>query len=177
MIFLGRRNFLSIWQKAALVIGSGGAVVLSEGVTQNLETWAALLIMAFALKLLEMKTQRDAYVVIFIAYFIIAIEFIFNHSMSIVIYEISALVLVTAATVGMNQFHTRVKPLMSIKIAAKILVQAIPLMVVLFVLFPRIGPIWAIYSPNQQARTGLSSEMTPGDSCECHESHRCRCGV
>jgi len=57
MIFLGRRNFLSFWQKAALVITCGAAVVVSEGVTQNLETWAALLIMAFALKLLETKTQ------------------------------------------------------------------------------------------------------------------------
>jgi len=163
MIFLGRRNFLSFWQKAALVITCGAAVIVSEGVTQNLETWAALLIMAFALKLLETKTQRDAYVVVFIAYFVIAIEFIFNHSMAIVAYELGALILVTAATVGMNQFHTRVKPLGTIKVACKILAQAIPLMIVLFVLFPRIGPIWAISSPNQQARTGLSSEMTPGD--------------
>lgn len=163
MIFLGRRNFLTIWQKAALALACGAAVVISEGVTQNLETWAALLIMAFALKLLEMKTQRDAYVIVFIAYFVIATEFIFNHSMGIVVYELCALILVTAATVGMNQFHTRVKPLESVKIAGKILAQAVPLMIVLFVLFPRIGPIWSISSPNQQARSGLASEMTPGD--------------
>lgn len=163
MIFSGRRNFLSIWQKAILAIACSAAVVISEGVSQNLETWAALLIMAFALKLLEMKTQRDAYVVVFIAYFVIATEFIFNHSIGIVAYELCALILVTAATVGMNQFHTRVKPLESVKIASKILAQSIPLMIVLFVLFPRIGPIWAISSPNQQARSGLASEMTPGD--------------
>jgi len=163
MIFLGRRNFLLLWQKAVLVIACGAAVVISEGVTQNLETWAALLIMAFALKLLEMKTQRDAYVIVFIAYFIIAIEFIFKNSMGIVAYELCALILVTAAMVGMNQFHTRVKALASIKVASKILAQAIPLMIVLFVLFPRIGPMWSITSSNQHARTGLSSEMTPGD--------------
>ncbi|MFK7816930.1 MAG: transglutaminaseTgpA domain-containing protein [Gammaproteobacteria bacterium] len=162
-IFIGRSNFLSIWQKALLVIICGTAVVLSEGVTQNLETWAALLIMAFSLKLLETKTQRDAYVVVFIAYFVIAIEFIFNHSIGIVAYELCALILVTAATIGMNLFHTRVEIFKSIKVASKILAQAIPLMIVLFVLFPRIGPIWAISSPNQQARSGLSSEMTPGD--------------
>lgn len=162
-IFIGRSNFLSIWQKALLVIVCGTAVVLSEGVTQNLETWAALLIMAFSLKLLETKTQRDAYVVIFIAYFVIAITFIFNHSISIVAYELCALILVTAATIGMNQFHTRVEIFKSVKVASIILAQAIPLMIVLFVLFPRIGPIWSISSPNQQARSGLSSEMTPGD--------------
>ena len=163
LIFLGRRNFLTFWQKAALVIASGIAIVLSEGVQQNIETWAALLIISFALKLLEMKTQRDAYVVIFIAYFVIAIEFLFNKSMGIVLYELCALILVTAATVGMNQFHTRVKVSESLKVSGKILVQAIPLMVVLFVLFPRIGPLWAIPNPSQHARTGLGSEMTPGD--------------
>jgi len=71
-----------------------------------------------------------------------AFEFIFNKSITIVLYELCALTLVTAATVGMNQFHTRVKAGESIKVAYKILAQAIPLMVVLFVLFPRIGPLW-----------------------------------
>ena len=161
--FLRAQKFSIYLAKSCFSHCCGAAVVISEGVSQNLETWAALLIMAFALKLLEMKTQRDAYVIVFIAYFVIATEFIFNHSMGIVAYELCALILVTAATVGMNQFHTRVKPLESVKIAGKILAQSIPLMVVLFVLFPRIGPIWAISSPNQQARTGLASEMTPGD--------------
>ena len=163
MIFLGRKAFPSIWLRLALVFSSVAGVLISEGITKNIETWAALLIVAFALKLLEMKTRRDAYVVIFIAYFVISVEFIFNHSMGIVLYEFLALVLTTAAMVGMNQFHTRVNPKQSIKIASQILLQAIPLMVVVFILFPRISPIWSIASPNQQARTGLSSEMTPGD--------------
>ena len=163
LIFLGRNKFPSFWLKTALVLTSAAGVVISEGVSKNLETWAALLIVAFALKLLEMKTQRDAYVLIFIAYFVIAVEFIFNNSMGIVAYEIFALILVTSAMVGMNQFHTRIKPFESIKISSKILIQALPLMIVLFVLFPRIGPLWSIASPSQKAKTGLSSQMTPGD--------------
>ncbi len=163
MIFLDRKIFPSIWLKTALVFSSVAGVLISEGVSKNLETWAALLIIAFALKLLEMKTRRDAYVVIFIAYFVISVQFIFNQSMGIVVYEFLALILATAAMVGMNQFHTRVNPKQSIKIATQILLQAIPLMVVVFILFPRISPIWSIASPTQKARTGLSSEMTPGD--------------
>ncbi len=163
MIFLGRKSFLTFWQKAALVLASGSVIVVTEGLHKNIETWAALLIISFALKLLEMKTRRDAFVVIFIAYFVIAVEFIFNKSMGIVLYELCALVLVTAATVGMNQFHTRIKASESLKVSGKILTQAIPLMIVLFIVFPRIGPLWAIPNPNQHARTGLGSEMTPGD--------------
>ena len=163
MIFLGRKSFLTFWQKAALVFSSGCVIIVTEGLQKNIETWAALLIISFALKLLEMKTRRDAYVVIFIAYFVIAVAFIFNRSMGVVLYEIVALLLVTAATVGMNQFHTRIKASESLKVSGKILAQAIPLMIVLFIIFPRIGPLWAIPNPNQHARTGLGSDMTPGD--------------
>ncbi|MEM7401094.1 MAG: transglutaminaseTgpA domain-containing protein [Pseudomonadota bacterium] len=163
MIFLGKKSFLTFWQKATLILASGSVIIITEGLHKNIETWAALLIISFALKLLEMKTRRDAYVVIFIAYFAIAVEFIFNKSIGIVLYEICALVLVMAATVGMNQFHTRIRASESLKVSGKILAQAIPLMIVLFILFPRIGPLWAIPNPNQYARTGLGADMTPGD--------------
>lgn len=170
LIFLGQQNFPSFWLKAALVSGSVAAVMLTEGVSKKLETWAALLIVAFSLKLLEMKTQRDAYVVVFLSYFIISVEFIFNHSIGIVMYELFAVMLVTAAIVGMNQFHTRVKPMVSMKLAIKILAQAIPLMLVIFILFPRIGPIWSIANPNQTARSGLGEQMTPGDIAKLAKS-------
>ena len=170
LIFLGRQNFPSFLLKVALIFSSASAVILTEGVSKKLETWAALLVVAFALKLLEMKTQRDAYVVVFLSYFIISVEFIFNHSIGIVVYELFAVMLVTSAIVGMNQFHTRVKPVESMKLATKILAQAIPLMMVIFILFPRIDPIWSIANPNQTARSGLGEEITPGDIAKLAKS-------
>jgi len=69
----------------------------------SLEAATSLLVLAFALKLVEMKSRRDAYVVIFLSYFLIATAFLFDQSMTIAAYELIASVVVTAATVGMNQ--------------------------------------------------------------------------
>ena len=55
--------------------------------------------LAFALKLIEMKSRRDAYLVIFLSYFVIAIQFLFDQSILVAAYELVAFVVVTAALV------------------------------------------------------------------------------
>jgi transglutaminase-like putative cysteine protease len=46
----------------------------------------------------------------------------------------------------------------------RLLLQALPLALALFVLFPRLpGPFWALPSPGGGGRTGLSDQMNPGD--------------
>ena len=109
-----------------------------------------------------MKSRRDAYLVIYISYFVIATAFLFDQSIGIAAYQLFAAVLVTAAMVGMNQMQNRVRPLASVGIATSLLLQAVPLMLVIFLLFPRVAPLWSI--PLQSSSTtGLSDRLTPGD--------------
>ena len=161
-IFRDRLPFPKWWLKALLTFGTGAIILVSEGIQHRLETWTSFLIVAFALKLIETKTRRDAYAVIFLACFVIVTEFIYSQTILTTLYQCAALIIVIAAMVGMNQFHTRINILSSIKLAGKLIAQALPLMLVLFVLFPRITPFWWVPSAST-ARTGLSSELTPGD--------------
>jgi hypothetical protein len=47
--------------------------------------------------------------------------------------------------------------------AARLVLQGLPLMLVLFVLFPRIqGPLWGLPADAYTHRTGLSDSMSPG---------------
>ena len=85
-----------------LVVCSAIGVGFNEAGVFSLETAAALLVVAFALKLLEMKSRRDAYLVIFLAYFVIATEFLFNQTMAMAAYETVAFVAVTASE---QRFH------------------------------------------------------------------------
>ncbi|NJR14064.1 MAG: DUF3488 domain-containing protein [Phyllobacteriaceae bacterium] len=48
-------------------------------------------------------------------------------------------------------------------LALKLGLQAIPLTVVLFMVFPRIAPLWAVPLPNPTDSTGVTDEMSPGD--------------
>jgi transglutaminase-like putative cysteine protease len=51
----------------------------------------------------------------------------------------------------------------SFRYSASLLLQAMPIMLVLFFLFPRIsGPLWNLGVDNSTGRTGLSDSMTPG---------------
>ena len=130
MIFQDRWRFPAWWVKGLLAFGSGAIILLTEGVQHRLETWTSFLIVAFALKLIETKTRRDAYAVIFLACFVIATGFIYSQTILISLYQCAALVIVIAAMVGMNQFHGHINILSAIKTAGKLLAQALPLMLV-----------------------------------------------
>jgi transglutaminase-like putative cysteine protease len=162
MVFQGRWDYPQRWIKALLVVASAIGVGVSGQSVFSLETATGLLIVAFALKLVEMKSRRDAYVVIHLCYFIIAAEFLFDQSIGVALYGAAAIVIVTAAFVGLHQLHTRVRASTSLRTAAVLVMQAVPLMLVLFLFFPRIAPLWSVPLPGG-TRTGISDHIAPGD--------------
>jgi len=168
-VYQGRWDYPRRWVKVVLVAGSVTAVAFSGVPAFSLEAAASLLILAFALKLIEMKNRRDAYVLIFLGYFIIATEFLFDQTLLVAAYQLFAMVVVTAAMVGMNQLATRVRPLANLRLAGGLILQALPLTVVVFVFFPRLAPLWSVPMPNAST-TGLREQMTPGDVAELGRS-------
>ncbi len=115
--FQGRWDYPQRWIKVLLVIASAIGVGVSGKNVFSLETATGLLIVAFALKLVEMKSRRDAYIVIHLCYFIIAAEFLFDQSIGIALYGVLSMVIVTAAFVGLHQLHTRVSVSTSLRTA------------------------------------------------------------
>jgi transglutaminase-like putative cysteine protease len=168
-VYQGRWDYPQRWVKALLVGASFLGVAFSGVGVFSLEAAASVLILAFALKLIEMKSRRDAYVVIFLGYFAIATQFLFDQSITLAIYEFAAICVVTAAMVGLNQLHTRVRPWVSLRLAATLVFQALPFTVVLFLFFPRIAPLWTVPLPNA-ATTGISERVTPGDVARLTQS-------
>lgn len=168
-VYLGRWDYPQRWVKAALVVACLAAVGISGVGAFSLEATASLLIAAFALKLIEMKSRRDAYVVIFLGYFAIATQFLFDQSILVTAYQLIAFMLVTAAMVGMNQRQTRVRPAMSLKLAGTLVLQALPLTLVMFLLFPRMAPLWTVPMPGA-GTVGLQDTVRPGDIADLTQS-------
>lgn len=161
-VYQGRWDYPRRWIKGVLVVSSIGGVAVSGVEPFSLEAAASVLILAFALKLIEMKSRRDAYLVIFLGYFIIATLFLFDQSISMAVYQAGALVVVTAAMVGLNQQASRVRPLESLRVALVLVLQAVPLTVMLFLFFPRLAPLWSVPLPSASS-TGISDRLKPGD--------------
>ena len=168
-VYRGRWGYPPSWVKTLLVIASFVGIAASGYRSFTLEAATSLLVLAFALKLVEMKTRRDAYLVIYLSYFLVATAFLFNQTIALAAYELVAVFVVTAALVGLNQLQSRVRPLASLWTASALVLQAIPLTLVLFMLFPRIGPLWSIPMPSASA-TGLSDRLTPGDVASLSKS-------
>ncbi|MBQ0713041.1 MAG: DUF3488 domain-containing transglutaminase family protein [Porticoccus sp.] len=129
----------------------------------GLEPMVALLVSTYALKLLEMEHRRDALLVVFLAFFVAAVQALFDQSIGNAAYILGCVVLVTAALVGLHQGDTKIQPLQPLKKAVVLLLQAIPLMILLFIIMPRLGSLWAVPIQSHSAKTGVSDTMTPGD--------------
>jgi transglutaminase-like putative cysteine protease len=170
MVFQGRWSYPGRWVKVLFVLTGFAAVPYSYGQIYGVEPAVSLLVVAFSLKLLEMVQKRDAYVVIMLAYFVCITEFLFEQSIPYTLYMFTCVLLITAALIGLNQTQSHLRPLRTLKTSAVLLVQAVPLMIVLFVLFPRISPLWSVPLPNDQAKTGVTDQLSPGDIAALTES-------
>jgi protein-glutamine gamma-glutamyltransferase len=127
------------------------------------EVGVALLVVMLCLKILEMRVKRDALLVIFLGFFMVMTNFLYSQTIFIGVYMFTCVLFFVATLIGFNRVNTEATTRERLKPAAWLLVQAVPLMLVMFFLFPRIsGPLWRMPSQGQ-ATTGLSDKMSPGD--------------
>jgi transglutaminase-like putative cysteine protease len=169
-VYAGRWSFPGRLLKASLVLVSFSGIYFSYGSLIGLEPTVSLLQVAFALKLIELAKRKDAYVVLFLAYFVCVTGFLFSQALLAVLYLLLTVVLITTALVALHQpgedrFNYR-----TIRLASVMLGQSIPLMLVLFFLFPRIGPVWTVPIKSHTAKTGVSDFMRPGDISSLSQS-------
>ncbi|MDA0977673.1 MAG: DUF3488 domain-containing protein [Proteobacteria bacterium] len=170
MVYRGRWSYPGTWTKVLFVFGGFLAIGAGYGTLLGLEPWVGILITAFVLKLLEMHQLKDAYTVIVLAYFVALTEFLFEQSIPYALYIYACVTVITAALVGLNLSQMEVRPGPVIRKASIMLAQAIPLMLVLFLLFPRIAPLWTVPLQSDIARTGVSDVMSPGNFAELVQS-------
>ncbi|TAK90235.1 MAG: DUF3488 domain-containing protein [Burkholderiaceae bacterium] len=127
----------------------------------------AALVVLLALKLLEMRARRDVFVVLFIGFFLMLTNFLYSQSIPVALLMVFALLAIVLAQINVQFMDSEPPFAAKLKMAASLLAQAVPLMLVLFVLFPRIaGPLWALPKDAAGAKTGLSDTMAPGSVSE-----------
>jgi protein-glutamine gamma-glutamyltransferase len=170
LVYRGRWSFPGRWVKAALIASGFAGIWFSYRSLIGLEPTVALLLTAFALKLIELANRKDAYVLLFLGYFICLTEFLFSQDILIVLYSLLNVVLITTALVALHQPGEHQFNRGTIRLAGTMVLQALPLMVVLFFLFPRIGPLWTVPLKSHTARTGMSDFMKPGDVSRLSQS-------
>ncbi len=169
-IYRMRAQYPATWLKSGLTVGIVGGVFLSRGSLIGLDAGVVLLIAAFILKLVEMRSRRDALVLILLGFFAVVTVYLFDDSMTRVLFTFLPVTALLAALIGLQQGPQQGNPWPTLRLASGLLVQALPLMVLLFLFFPRFGPLWSLPIPDNRAVSGLSDSMAPNDIAELSRS-------
>ncbi|WP_330115313.1 DUF3488 and DUF4129 domain-containing transglutaminase family protein [Pseudomonas sp. JS3066] len=169
-IFRMRAQYPSGTIKAALILAVALGVFFSRGTLVGLEAAVVLLVAVFILKLVELRTQRDALVLVLLGFFTQVTAYLFNDGMLAGLYSLLPLCALLASLVGLQQSRFAERPLVPLKAAGSLLLQAVPLMLLLFMFFPRLGPLWSLPLPSDKGVTGLADAMSPADIAELSRS-------
>ena len=123
----------------------------------------ALLVVMASLKLLETKNLRDYMLVIILAYFLVGNLFLFNQTIATFALSVPPLLLLTATLINISLKNPQNFKFL-LTLSGKLLLQAVPVMLILFVLFPRIpGPLWGIPQDANGGMTGLGDSLQFGN--------------
>lgn len=128
----------------------------------------ALLAALLCLKLIESATPRDVRAGVLLALFLQLGLFFADQSPLEAAFVLGGVLCATATLYALESPGAR--PLTALTTSVRMLLCAAPLMLVLFVLFPRLTPLWALPHDAHSAITGLPDEMSPGSISQLSQS-------
>lgn len=117
------------------------------------------------LKTLELRARRDAFVVTSLGFFLILTQFLHDQGPLTAVLMAVALIGLLASLVLAQRPLGRPPIQTAVREACRALGWGLPLALVLYLFFPRLGPLWSLPS-DAMARTGLSDRMELGHVAE-----------
>lgn len=152
--------------RVLLTLAAFAAVLVTYGRSTGQEAGTAMLCLMIGLKLTELRGRRDIMVVLLLLYFTILTQFLRDQPIWTVPWMLVSVLAITALLVDCNRLQSA--PLrLDLRESGRVLLLALPVMAVLWVLFPRIpGPLWGSPAESASAQTGISESMAPGDIAE-----------
>jgi transglutaminase-like putative cysteine protease len=166
---LARAPLPSRWLVLLIAILSIAAVYVEYRTLFGRTTGIVLLSLFSGLKLMELRTHRDAAVTAFLCYFLVMTNLLYTQSIPTALLMAAALLAVTATLAGLS---APLRPMRAnLRTAGLLLAHAAPAALVLFLLFPRVqGPLWGLPQDAVSAMTGLSDNMSPGNISQLAQS-------
>ncbi|MBQ14125.1 MAG: DUF3488 and transglutaminase-like domain-containing protein [Gammaproteobacteria bacterium] len=139
------------------------SVTQISSIGAGLDSAAVLLSLGFVFKLIEMRYRRDVYVVISLCFVMAMVAFLYSQTVVTTLYVTIIIAVILGAMIATNRSLSCVDNGGTARLAAVITLQALPLTVVLFLVFPRIAPLWAVPIQSGGGTTGVTDEMSLGD--------------
>lgn len=172
-------RFIGIWKIGwlpnknilALLVICGLVILISQHRSVlGRDGGTSLFVIALALKLMEINSERDLCLITYLAFIVAASLFLYEQSLLMAAYIVMVSCVLLATLVCINSYKP--DPRVALKKAGIIIIQAIPMTIILFILFPRIeAPRWMLFEEQHQTKLGLSDHMEPGSISDLGKSN------
>ena len=153
------------WVPVAVLLLVAGLTLWSFRTLLGKEPGVTMLVALMALKTLELRARRDAFVVFFLGFFLILTHFLYSQSLGV---AAAMLVSVWGLLTALVLAHMPVgQPSLrqASALAARTALLGAPIMALLFLLFPRVAPLWGV-PQDGLTKSGLSATMKMGSMAE-----------
>ena len=152
----------SAWWRMGLLTITIAATLFTHKTLLGRDAGVTLTIILLSLKTLELRARRDAFVIFFLGFFAMLTNFFFSQSLLTAAAMMIALMGLLTALVNAHMQVGKPPLVASAKVAGRMVLLGAPIMAVLFMLFPRLAPLWGIPSDGMTGRSGLSASMQVG---------------
>ncbi|WP_296507788.1 DUF3488 and transglutaminase-like domain-containing protein [Rhodoferax sp.] len=158
----GSRPLPSRWWLLGLLALATAGTWMSYRTLLGRDAGVTFIVVLLALKTLEMRARRDAFVIFFLGFFTMLSNFFFSQSLLTAAAMVVALLGLLTALVNSHMPVGRPPLLQAARTAGWMVLAGAPIMAALFMLFPRIAPLWGLPGDAMSGRSGLSGQMQVG---------------
>ncbi len=169
-VFKGWLSYPGRVLKTLVVVGAVAGFYITYRHQFSVESAVAFFVLTVSLKLIEVRFVKDCYLFVFLLLYLCASQFLFAQSFLVTLYQMMALLCALAVLFSLHKGALKISLRSRIVSLLKMLTFAVPLVIVIFLLFPRIAPLWSIPLSTGKAYTGMTDTMTPGDIAELTQS-------
>jgi transglutaminase-like putative cysteine protease len=150
------------WWLLGLLVLTVAATLATHRTLLGQEAGVTLIVVLLALKTLELRARRDAFVVFFLGFFMMLTNFFHSQSLLTAAAMLIGLLGLLTALVNSHMPAGRPSLWQAARMAGQMALLGAPIMVLLFVLFPRLAPLWGTPGDEPVGRSGLSNRMRVG---------------
>src|SRR5262249_12411884 len=99
----------------------------------------------------------------YLGYFLVITNFLYEQTIPTALYMVACTVVITATMLSLHYSSSEPPFRAHLRTAGLLLAQSVPLMLVMFLLFPLVpGPLWGLPQDAFSGISGLSDTMAPG---------------
>jgi transglutaminase-like putative cysteine protease len=150
------------WWRASLLVVTVIATFATYRTLLGRDAGVTLVVVLLALKTLELRARRDAFVIFFLGFFAMLTNFFYSQSLTTAFAMLLALLGLLTALVNAHMPVGRPPLAQAARTAGFMALAGAPIMMALFMLFPRLAPLWGTPSDAMTGRSGLSNSMRVG---------------